>query len=33
MIDDFEKAIKDDYTRDFTGEIIESDGDSFAVKQ
>ena len=33
MIDDFESAIRESYTRDFTGEIIESDGDSLTVKQ
>lgn len=33
MIDDFEKAIREDYTRDFSGEIIEDDGDSLTVKQ
>ena len=33
MIDDFESAIRESYTRDFTGEVIESDGDSLVVKQ
>ena len=33
MIDDFESAIRESYTRDFSGEIIESDGDSLTVKQ
>ena len=33
MVDGFESAIRDDYTRDFSGTILESDGDSFVVKQ
>ena len=33
MIDDFESAIREDYTRDFSGEVIEDDGDSLTVKQ
>ena len=33
MIDDFESAIHESYTLDYSGEIIEDDGDGLTVKQ
>jgi len=33
MIDDFESAIHESYTLDYSGEIIENDGDSLTVRQ